>query len=284
MLKIVTTAATVLAAGVAARAYGAWRWRAGTREMRDRLQAARAPLAVSSVDFRELEGLPAAVQRYFRGVLREGRPLVAGARLRQRGSFNSGAAADRWRPFTAEQRVIARRPGFDWDARIRMMPGLPVFVHDAYVAGEGILQAAVLGLFPVAKLRDHGAIAEGELMRFLAEAPWYPTALLPSQGVRWEAVDGRSARATLSDGAVSATLLFVFDAQGYVRGVRAEGRARIVGGNIVRTPWQASLWDHAERGGMLVPLQGEVAWLLPEGAKPYWRGELIGVDYEFVGA
>ena len=40
-------------------------------------------------------------------------------------------------------------------------------------------------------------MAEGELMRFLAEAAWYPTALLPSQGVRWQGADERSAFATL---------------------------------------------------------------------------------------
>src|SRR3712207_6139748 len=68
-----------------------------------------------------------------------------------------------------------------------VMPGLPVRVHDAYVAGEGILHASLLGLFPVVDMRGTSDVAEGELMRFFAEAAWYPTALLPSQGVRWEA-------------------------------------------------------------------------------------------------
>lgn len=61
-----------------------------------------------------------------------------------------------------------------------MLPGLPARVHDAYVAGEGILHASLLGLFTVADLRGTDYIAEGELMRFFAEAAWYPTALLPS--------------------------------------------------------------------------------------------------------
>lgn len=40
-------------------------------------------------------------------------------------------------------------------------------------------------------------LAEGEFMRFFAEAAWYPTALLPSQGVRWQAVDAHTASARL---------------------------------------------------------------------------------------
>jgi hypothetical protein len=43
-------------------------------------------------------------------------------------------------------------------------------------------------------LRGTPEIAQGELMRFLAEAAWYPTALLPSQGVQWKAIDDFSAK------------------------------------------------------------------------------------------
>ncbi len=28
-------------------------------------------------------------------------------------------------------------------------------------------------------------------------------------------------------------------------------------------------------------LESEVAWLLPEGTKPYWRGHITEIDYEF---
>ncbi len=162
-----------------------------------------------------------------------------------------------------------------------MLPGLPVCVHDAYVAGEGVLHASVLGLFSVVDMRGTSDVAEGELTRFFAEAAWYPTALLPSQGVRWEAVDDRSAHATLEEGDITLTMLFTFDEQGLIDTGRAEARGRAVGGEVVPTPWQGRFWNYEERGGMLVPLDGEVAWLLPEGDKPYWRGRITKLDYEF---
>ncbi len=96
------------------------------------------------------------------------------------------------------------------------MPGLPVRVHDAYVAGEGILHASLLGLFPVVDMRGTSDVAEGELMRFFAEAAWYPTALLPSQGVRWEAVDDNSAYATLTEGDISVSALLLVVLIGFV--------------------------------------------------------------------
>jgi hypothetical protein len=275
----VLTLAAVLLEGT--RLYGTYLWNAGTQELRARLDEARVPVRPRSVDFRELQGSPAPVERYFRAVLEEGQPMVAAARVRHEGSFDMGETIDRWKPFSSDQKVVTRRPGFDWDGRVAMAPGLPVRVHDAYVAGEGILNASVLGLFPVVDMRGAGQVAEGELMRFFAEAAWYPTALLPSQGVRWEAVDDRSALATLTEGDISVTMLFTFDEQGLIETVHAEARGRTVGGEVIPTPWRGRFWNYEERGGMRVPLDGEVAWLLPEGDKPYWRGRITRISYEF---
>ena len=117
-------------------------------------------------------------------------------------------------------------------------------VHDAYIAGEGILHASLFDLFSLVKLHGAGEIAEGELMRFFAEAAWYPTALLPSQGVQWGAVDDRSASGTLTEGALRLTLLFTFHDGGLIDTIRAEARGRTVGGQVFRTPWQGRFWNY----------------------------------------
>ncbi|MFM2399410.1 MAG: hypothetical protein RL341_1567 [Pseudomonadota bacterium] len=162
-----------------------------------------------------------------------------------------------------------------------MMPGLPVRVHDAYVAGEGILHPAILGLFILANLRGTGEIAQGEFMRYAAEASWYPTALLPSQGARWEAIDAQSAKVTLADGAVSTTLTYTFGSDGLVARIRADARGRTVGDKIIMTPWEGTWTNYEQREGMRVPTQGEVAWITPEGRKPYWRGTVTQLAYTF---
>jgi hypothetical protein len=265
----------------AAVLYGGVHWNSGTRALRDQLEAARLPIEPKVFDRRELEPLPAPVQRYFRAVLKDGQPIVAAANVAHTGTFNMSETGEQWKPFTSNQRVVTRRPGFDWDGRILMMPGLPVHVHDAYVAGEGILHAAVLGLFSMVELRGTGDVAQGELMRFLAEAVWYPTALLPSQGVDWDAVDDYSAQANLKDGDVALTLLFHFNEDDTIDAVRADARGRMVGGTVVPTPWHGQFWNYTLLDGIRVPLDGEVAWLLPEGAKPYWRGRITQLNYEF---
>jgi hypothetical protein len=261
--------------------FGSWRWAEGTKGLLVRLEAARLPHMAARYDARDLEGLPPPVQRYFRTALKDGQKIIAAAKVAHTGTFNMGETTDQWKPFTSQQRVVTRAPGFVWDGRVVMMPGLPVYVHDAYVAGEGILHPAILGLFTLMDLRGTGDVAQGELMRFFVEALWYPTALLPSQGVRWGAVDERSAKATMVDGDQRLTLLFRFNEQGLIESGLAEARGRTVKGKIVMTPWEGRFSNFQERDGMLVPLSGEVAWLTPEGRKPYWRGTITQLVYEF---
>lgn len=87
--------------------------------------------------------------------------MIRAADVAHEGTFNMNLDRAHWKPFTSRQRLITRRPGFVWDGRVFMAPGLPVHVHDAYVACEGIVEPAILGLFTLAKLRDRGEVAVG---------------------------------------------------------------------------------------------------------------------------
>jgi hypothetical protein len=277
----------VLAIGL--RAIGAARWTELVRTHTTLLESGsvgaqgRLP-SPARFDAHELQGLPPPVQRYFRTVLTDGQPIIAAATLEMTGTMNMSATAEQWKPFTSRQRVVTRRPGFLWDAQVFMFPGLPAHVEDSYIAGHGRLIAKVLGLFTVADSQGEGEIARGEFMRYFAESPWYPTALLPSQGVRWEAVDDASAKATLIDGPITLTLLFRFDDAGLIASVRADARGAGVGkdGVMVMLPWDCALSNYQAQGGMLIPMTGEAAWVRPEGRKAYFVGHVKKLSHEFL--
>ncbi len=263
--------------GIAA-IYGSYRWQSDTDKLRAKLTDGRRTIKPQIYDPKEIEGLPAPVQRFFRTVLKDGQAIASAVKLSQQGLFNMNEMEDKWSPFTATQFVITQRLGFDWDARIQMAPGVNAFVHDTYLLGEGSLHASLLGLFTVADVGGTPEANQGELLRFFAEAPWYPTALLPSQGVRWEAIDDTSARATLTDGATTVSVVFQFNAEGTIATMRAEARYR---DKLTAMPWCGRFWEYSVRNGMLIPLEGEVGWEYPEGIRLYFKGRITEIDYEF---
>ena len=284
-MQILTWIIVVIAglglAYAAAFAFGAWQWANTTRDLVAQLDAGRVAPTVTRFHAAELAPLPAPVQRYFRTVLTDGQPIVTAVRLTQSGQFNLGKTADQWKPFTATQHFTTAHPGFVWDANIAMLPGVPVRVVDAFIAGKGLLRPTILGLYGLGTQQGTGEIARGELLRHFAESVWFPTALLPSQGVVWQAVDDTSAQATMTDGPISVTMLFRFGAYDLITVIHVDGRATTVGTATVLVPWECRMSNYQTRDGMRIPLTGEALYLTAQGEKPYFKGTIETIAYEF---
>ena len=232
----------------------------------------------SAFDVSRFAGLPAPVARYLAFALLPGQRIIARAHLRSSGTF--AAKPNAWARFTADQEVRTEPPEFVWNARIAMMPLVPVRVRDRYVGGEGSMRAAVAGLVPIVNQRGTPELAAASLQRFLAEAAWYPTALLPGGALSWSAIDDRSARVTMTDGPTTVSLDVTFGAAGEIETVSTM-RYRDVKGTPILTPWVGHHRDYRRLSGMMIPTSGDVAWVLPTGPEPYWRGRLISATFDW---
>lgn len=246
-------------------------------------QALAASLAEGSraISFERLGDLPAPVARYLRLVLQEGGPMIRAARLAQEGGFRTSPDAKEWSPLTAWQSFAVRPPGFVWDARIRMAPLTDVRVRDSYTAGQGTMRAKVLALVPVVDESGKIELAQGALQRYLGETVWFPTALLPGEGVEWSEIDADRSLATLSDSGVTVSLEFRFNEQGEVASVFSPDRQAEMGGRYVPTPWAVRTFGYREFSGVRIPAEAEAEWQFPEGNFPYWKARITEAEYEF---
>ncbi|RKD89001.1 DUF6920 family protein [Halopiger aswanensis] len=273
------TASTVVLAVVAKRT------RAFERRVDDRVDdlladARSAPGGRTRVASADLEDLPAPVERYFRTVLADDQRYARTVRIRQRGEFRLGGQGGKWRPFEATQHVATRPPGFVWDAEIDVAPLLSVRVLDQYGRGEGLLRARLRGAIPVASAGPSPEMNEGELVRYLAEAVWYPTALLPARGVHWEPIDDRTAKATLEHRNATASLVFYFNDRDEVERVTTERYRQEADATA---PWTGRFRDYEVRSGRRVPTRATVEWTLPDGDLPYWRATIDAIEYDEAG-
>jgi hypothetical protein len=222
--------------------------------------------------------LPPPVRRYLGRVLADDQPAVRTARLSQRGEFRLGGESGSWKPLRAIQRFAVRPPGFVWDATIDLLPLVPVRVLDAYVGGRGLLQARLFSALPVADAEPGPALDAGELVRYLAESVWFPTALFAEE-VEWEGIDDRRARARIEDRGTAASLVFRFDDDDLVESVHTAKRYRQETGQFA--PWTGYFEEYRERNGMLIPTVARVEWTLPDRDLPYWRARIEDVDHTF---
>lgn len=134
----------------AAVAMAGRRWRGATAEWTAKLGGESA---AGTVSFAGFDSLPAPAARSFRSVLRQGQPGYRHGVLTQKGQFLV-KPPNGWQPFTATHTLTTDPPGFVWDARIRIGPGLAMRVRDRLVAAQGSIHGALLGLVTVVRVEQ----------------------------------------------------------------------------------------------------------------------------------
>jgi len=152
--------------------------------------------------------------------------------------------------------------------------------QDAYAGGEGPLDARLLSAIPVASSTGPDA-ALGEAMRYLAELPWAPDAILGNPAIRWRMTGPRSLEASLAEPA-GAAVAFTFDEAGDI--VLMDARDRPSGdaeGQAVRLDWRGESSDYRTIGPRRVPAFGVVGYIRPEVFVPYFRATIT--SYRLIG-
>jgi hypothetical protein len=222
---------------------------------------------------RELDSLPAPVQRYLRWVIKDRRHIHE-VRMRQVGTLRTDVHSERWMAFEAEHVVVPPATGFVWNARVRVAPMLHVRVRDTLVEGQGAGHVTLQSAFTVASDSNTPEMNSGSLHRYLAEAVWYPTALLPSTNLRWKAIDATRALATLTDHGVSVSLEFRFSDSGEVTGIYTPARWGTFDGGYRQIPWEGHFRNYRQQDGVVVPSEGEVGWYAANEWQAVWRGRI----------
>jgi hypothetical protein len=238
----------------------------------DALLADARGLRVAPLERRDLDGLPLAVRQWLQYSRVIGTTPLSTVRLRQQGEFDLGRG---WMPFTAEQYFTIDPPGFVWKASFQMAPMLSVTGRDRYRAGVGSIDMRLLSLVPVAR-KAGGGLNQGALLRFLGEMQWFPAAAL-SDYIHWEAVDATSARATMSYGGITASMTFVFGANGRLLEERA---ARYNDARGRDEAWVNRNDADREIDGRVVPVVGEARWEYADGPFPYIRWTITSLEHD----
>jgi len=261
-----------LLAGLAAAAFAMTRFNSELHVLASRLTAAEPPVDMSS-------RLPAKVRDFAL------RADAAPGDLARQVVFTQVAEMElergkRWQLIRAQQTMAIGAPGFVWQATQPWGPVSKVRVVDAYTRGAGLLKVSLLGLLPVARAQGP-EVDRSEAMRYLAELPWAPDAILGNPQLRWSMLDDNLAEVAIGFGDDPVTVRFRFDAHGDIAEMMAKGRpARDPAGNMTRRDWRAFFRDYRMIGPRRIPAEGEVGYVENGAFKPYFQARIL--DYEVV--
>jgi uncharacterized protein DUF6920 len=223
--------------------------------------------------------VPEPVGRYLSRVLGASPPAIRVAAITQRGTLRTGPRSTRWLDFNAEQTSGVAWTGFVWRARVRVAPLIYLQVRDSLTAGSSSGRVSFLNITVAADYgsREFNAAA---MQRYLGEAVWYPTALIPSARLSWSALGSRKAVATLTDLGITVALQFHFNDADEVSAVYTPARWRKVRNGYLQQPWEGRFASYERRNAVLVPLVAMAGWHTDGSWTPAWNGEIRRIAYE----
>eukprot|EP01037_Dinobryon_pediforme_P018357 gene18357-18624_t len=133
-----------------------------------------------------------------------------------------------WMTFTATQTLSTRNCAFDW--RARFGPFGLISVRDALERAGGRLDVMALGFLPITRAPRTREFIRGELMRYLAELPWAPAAILLNSELRWREAGQDALAVSAGAGETLTEVVLDLDSDGRIVGAFAPDRPRPIHG------------------------------------------------------
>ncbi|MEZ5662729.1 MAG: DUF6544 family protein [Burkholderiaceae bacterium] len=226
----------------------------------------------------QLGALPEPVQRYFRFTFPEGAPTYSAVHLSASGQFRR-PQTEGFNPTTAHQVIAAGVPALMFSATTPVLPGIWARAYDFYADGQMEMKAKILSTLTVVDEKETPALNQISLRRWLLESALYPAALLPGGPVSWEPIDAQSARAVVSWGGMSASLVAHFASDGHMTHMQAESDGDL------DTPYHGSgehvsRSDYQQVNGQMIPMAFTISRMAGGQLYPFWRGRVDSIRFE----
>jgi len=241
-----------------------------------RLYANSKDISEAHYSVNQITNLPEPVQRYFKYSLQENQNYISFVKLKHEGTFRQSQGQG-WIPMVGQEYFTTENPGFVWIGKMKPYPLLWIDGKDEFIDGKGNFQIKLLSLFTVADTKGKES-DESELLRWLAETPWFPTALLPSKYLHWESVNSSSAKAVVEYGKIKATVVFSFNEQGQIIKLNAD-RYRTVNNTFSKDKWVGYYRDYTKVNDVMIPKEIEAAWNFSSGEFSYAKFKITDIKY-----
>ena len=210
------------------------------------------------------------VRRYFLHAIAPGTPLASYVELTMNGSFRLKSNAE-WLPMRASQ-IVSTAPGFIWQAKVGK--GLTNFSGaDYYYRDRGRTKFSLWGVIPLvdAQSKDIDRSAAGRLG---AEYIWLPSALLPQNGVTWQAIARNTIQAIFQVDNEPIILTLNIDREGKLSEISLPRWNNAKSGNWHHSTFIAQVEAEQTFDGYTVPSSVRAGWLDADRTWIFFRSNI----------
>lgn len=227
--------------------------------------------------YSEIDSLPAPVQKYFRFAIKEGTAKPRFVRIKQSGKFKTNVGAE-FKDLTAVQYSISSEPGFIWSGDINFADVIWIRGIDTYFEDTGSLLIKFMSGITISN-ESGEEVAQAQVVRWLLEGLWYPSALLPSENLSWSPIDSTSAEIKFKKNNIEINVLVSFNEDGSIEQVKTK-RYMTTNAGPMLTDYTGYFSEYEEINGITIPTHGEVEWNMEDRDFRYGKFDIDKIEFD----
>ena len=228
------------------------------------------------ISFKDISRFPNIVQKYFQYSITEGQEAIFYTKLLHGGEFRTSPTQP-WFSIKGSYHYLAFEPSFYWKGVIKPLPILAISAKDYYFRGKGEMKIKLNSIIPLGRTQGP-EIDQASLMRYVSEAPLFPSVFLTADFISWEEIDDTSVKIIIEDSGVKAEGTFTFNDKGEVVRYESE-RARDTKEGPIMTKWTGYFKDYQDFEGFRIPTYIVAEWNLPEGDFQYVKFRVNSIEF-----
>ena len=223
--------------------------------------------------FEQVKNLPEPVKRYFLFALKEEQEYLSFVSTKHDGFFRM-KDHQKWMPINGDEYYTSTPPGFVWFAKLKLSYFFWITIRDSYLQDRGNMLAKLYSVLTIAK-GDSEEIDQGALSRWLSEAVFFPTALLPNENLAWEPINDLSARLLFSYRGINIRAQIFFGRSGEI--IRFITN-RYCDQTKSLQKWSTYYKSYKTYNDIKIPTEAGAIWHLPAGNFNYARFRITDID------
>ena len=227
----------------------------------------------------DLEDKPDLLKRFFRSVSNDSIYIPKFITVEQSAQFKTDVNSD-WKQLKATQYFTTEKVNFIWVSEMKTSKFFWVNAIDSYLNGKGNMLIKLNSSITVA---DSWGIEldKSGLFRYISEAVFFPTKLLPTKNLLWNVLDSNLAEIKFTNGANSIVAKLYFDTEYKITKIETYDKYRALGEDFEKSLYTVYFSNYETINALFkVPKNMEVEWDLSSGKFKYGKFKIEEITYE----
>lgn len=227
----------------------------------------------------ELKDHPELIQNYFSKVVEKNSEIPLFVSVKQKSEFKTEINSE-WFPMESDQYFTTNEPNFVWFSEYETSSFFWINAIDSYISGKGNMLIKLNSSITIA---DSWGIEldKSGLFRYISEAVFFPTKLIPSENLIWNVLDSNIAEIKFNNGDLSVVAKLFFRSDKTIERIETYDKYRALDDGFRKSLYSVYFSDYKLiSNSFLVPTYMETEWQLPSGTFKFGKFNIVDIKYE----